>query len=120
MLSDTGARGAKGAEAFGGVGFPHPSRVLRVILRGCGLDLTLGVLFFSSRRGGEEASLARLVWDVGFGVKLKGWDAGGEFLATDAFLPFFSTPLFGTKTSRVGGSFSGVPSSPREKDRKEQ
>lgn len=49
-----------------------------------------------------------------------GWDIGDEPLANDAFLPFFSTPLLGTKTSRVGGSFSGVPSSPGENDRKEQ
>lgn len=87
--------------------------------------MALGVLFFSSggvteERGTGEASLPRLVWVVGVGAELDGWETGEEVLPADVFLPFFSTPLFGTKTSNVGGSFSGVPSSPGEKDRKEQ
>lgn len=110
--------GAEGVDDLGVVGFPQPSRVLRVILRGWVLDLILGVLFFSSRGVGGGASLPCLDWDEASGIVLDGWDKGDEFL--DAFLPFFSTPLFGTKTSKVGGSFSGVPSSPGEKDRKEQ
>lgn len=101
---------------LGLVGFPHPSRVLRVIRRGWGLDLALGVLFFSSGGVTAGASLPRLVWVMGVCV----WDTGDEVLPADDFLLFFSTPLFGTKTSNVGGSFNGVPSSPGEKDRKEQ
>ena len=87
-----------------------------MILRGWGLDLALGVLFFSSGGVTEGASLP--VWDVGVGAEFGGWVTGDEVLAD--FLLFFSTPLFGAKISRVGGSFSGVPSSPGEKDRKEQ
>ena len=98
-------------------GFPQPSEVLGGILRGWGLVLALGVLFFSSGGVTEGASLQRPVWDMGVGAELGDWVMGEEVLA---FLPFFSTPLFGAKTSRVGGSFSGVPSSPGEKERKEQ
>lgn len=76
------------------------------------------MLFFSSGGVTEGASLPRLVWDVGVGTEFGGWVTGDEVLAD--FLPFFSTPLFGAKTSRAGGSFSGVPSSPGEKDKKEQ
>lgn len=79
-----------------------------------------GVLFFSSGEVREGASLPWLAWDKAGGAEGDGWDTGDELLANDAFLPFFSTPLLGTKTSRVGGSFSGVPSSPGENDRKEQ
>lgn len=64
------------------------------------------------------ASLPRPVWGVGVRAEFCGWVPGDEVLAT--FLLFFSAPLFGAKTSRTGGSFSGVPSSPGEKDRKEQ
>lgn len=61
VLPDVGVWGAEGAAPLGAVGFPQPSRVLRVILRGLGLDLAMGVLFFSSGgvRGG--ASLPRLL-----------------------------------------------------------
>lgn len=78
------------------------------------------MLFFSSGEVTEGASLVRPVWDVGVGAELGGWVKGDEVLAGVDFFPFFSTPAFGTKSSRVGGSFSGVPSSPGEKDRKEQ
>lgn len=108
-------------EALGVAGFPQPSRVLRVILRGWGAGLVFGVLFFSSGGVGQGGSFLPLfVWEEGFGAELDDWETGEEFLLTDDFFPFFSTPLFGTKTSKVGGSFSGVPSSPGEKDRKEQ
>ncbi len=80
--------------------------------------MALGVLFFSSGVVTEEASLLGTVWDVEVGADVGGWVTGDEVLAD--FLPFFSTPLLGAKISRVGGSFSGVPSSPGEKDRKEQ
>lgn len=99
-------------------GLPQPSRVLRVILRGWGLDLALGVLFFSSGGEVEGASLPPLLWDAGVVAVLGGWVTGDEFLAD--FFPFFSAPLFGVKISKVGGSFRGVPSSPGAKDRKEQ
>lgn len=115
VLADVGVWGAVALEVEG---FPQPSRVLRVILRGWGLDLALGVLFFSSGGLAEGASLPWPVWDVGVGAELSGWVPGDEVLAN--FLPFFSPPLFGANTSRTGGSFSGVPSSPGEKDRKEQ
>lgn len=109
---------------FGVVGFPQASRVFRVILRGCGLDLAPGLLFFASGvvtedRGIEEASFPRPVLAVGVEAELGGWETGDEFLPAEAFLPFFST-LFGVKTSNMGGSLRGVPSSPGEKDRKEQ
>lgn len=76
------------------------------------------MLFFSSEGVTEGASLPRLVCDAGVGAELSGWVTGDEVLAD--FFPFFSTLLFGAKTSRVGGSFRGMPSSPGEKDRKEQ
>lgn len=82
--------------------------------------MALGVFFLSSGGVTEGASLPRLVWVVGVGAELGVWVTGDDVLAIADFLPFFSTPLFGAKTSRVGGSFSGVPSSPGEKDRKEQ
>lgn len=66
------------------------------------------------------ASLLLLVWVVVAGAELGGWGVTDEFLVTEAFLPFFSRPVLGTMTSRVGGSFRGVPSSPGKKDRKEQ
>lgn len=80
--------------------------------------MALGTLFFSSEGVTEGASLPVLVWDAAAGAELGGWVTGDEDL--DDFLPLFSTPVFGVKTSRVGGSFRGVPSSPGEKDRKEQ
>lgn len=78
------------------------------------------MLFLSSGGVTEGTSLPRLVWDATAGAELCSWDTGDDVLPADDFLPFLSTPLFGTKTSNVGGSFSGVPSSPGEKDRKEQ
>lgn len=83
------------------------------------MDVGVAALFFSSGGVTERPSLAALGCGVGVWAEPAGCDAGDEFLAADAFLPFFST-LFGTKTSKVGGSFSGVPSCPGEKDRKEQ
>ena len=79
------------------------------------MDLALGVFFFSS--GGVTEGL---IWDVGVAAAFCGCVRGEEFLAAADFLPFFSTTLLGVKSSRAGGSFSGVPSSPGEKDRKEQ
>lgn len=83
------------------------------------MDLALGTLFFSSEGVTEGGtSLLVPVWDAGVGAEFGGWVTGDEVL--DDFLPLFSTPVFGVKISRVGGSFRGVPSSPGEKDRKEQ
>lgn len=101
------------AGALGGLGLPHPSSVLRVILRGCGFNTPFGVAFFSSEGVEEGASLLTL------GEEFAGWDEGGEFFGAAGFFPFFSL-LFGTKSSKVGGSLRGVPSSPGENDRKEQ
>lgn len=109
-----GDAGVGCVEALGGLGLPHPSRVLRVIRRGCAFDAPFGVAFFSSEGvEEEEASLLTL------GEELASCDDGGEFLDAAGLFPFFSL-LFGTKTSKVGGSLRGVPSSPGEKDRKEQ
>ena len=82
--------------------------------------MALGVLFLSSGAVTDGTSLPWLFWDVGVRAEFDGWDTGDDVLPADDFLPFFSTPLFGTKTSNVGGSLRGVPSSPGEKDRNEQ
>lgn len=68
----------------------------------------------------DGASLPRPLWDVGVGTEPAAWVKGDGVLAAEDFLPLFSAPLVGAKTSRTGGSFRGVPNSPGEKDRKEQ
>lgn len=120
VFPDTEVCGDEVAVFLGLDVFPQPSKVLRVILLGWGLDLRLGVFFFSSVVVTEGVSLLRLAWVVGAGVALVGWDPGEEVLPMEDFLAFLSTPLLGTNISSVGGSFRGVPSSPGEKDRKEQ
>lgn len=70
------------------------------------------MLFFSSGGVTDGISFPGAHW--GEVVRVP----GDEVLVN--FLPFFSTALFGAKSSSVGGSFKGVPSSPGEKDKKEQ
>lgn len=72
VLPDVGFWGTEGAAPLDAVGFPQPSRVLRVILRGRGLDLAMGVLFFSSDGVIGGASLPTLVWDAGLGTEFVG------------------------------------------------
>lgn len=128
MLAVVGILGELAAVALGVLGLPHPSRVLRVILRGCGLALP-GLLFSSppgtrwvawevrEERGVLGVSLG-MAWTVAVLSVVLG--TGDTVRAMAAFLPFFSGPLPGVTTSRTGGSFRGVPSSPGEKERKEQ
>ena len=91
-----------------------------MILRGGALLATVGVprLLLSSEgedRGVDGASLT-----AGAGAVGAGCGSGEEVLAPADLLTFFSGPGVGVEISRTGGSFRGRPSSPGEKDTKEQ